>query len=48
MENQRLFPADAQKAEFEEVLGRAVLKVFINFREDLSAGNVADLRVRPH
>jgi hypothetical protein len=43
--DQRLFPADARKAEFEEVLGRAILKFLIRFHEDKKNGKVVDLVV---
>lgn len=41
--DQKLFPAISRKAEFEEVLGRAILKFFIRFHEDKGAGKVTDL-----
>jgi len=34
----RLFPADTRKAEFEELLGRTVLRLFIEFEEGRKAG----------
>ncbi|MDB5658913.1 MAG: hypothetical protein JWS10_1528 [Cypionkella sp.] len=42
--DQRIFPAEARRAEFEDVLNRSILKVLVNFREDHKAGKVADLR----
>jgi hypothetical protein len=43
-ENQRLFPADARRAEFEDVLGRAILKFFVRFLEDKKEGKATNLR----
>jgi len=43
-QDQRLFPAEARRAEFEEVLGRAILKFFIRFIEDKKAEKADEFR----
>lgn len=43
-QDQRLFPAEARRAEFEEVLGRAILKLFIRYVEDKKAGKADEFR----
>ena len=43
-ENQRLFPADARRAEFEDVLGRAILKFLVRFLDDKKEGKATELR----
>lgn len=41
---QKLFPQAARVAEFEDVASRAILKVLLNFQEDMKEGKVNDLR----